>query len=250
MAFLKDGEISVGVHQEKFMDTVQVWRGDMGQTQDIPTRVVWRDSRGTAYDALASELTISVTGNGSGAACLSSTITFESSAEGRTTAVEAVVAGEDVKFADVEILQTVIVTGDTDGCSPIFMLYMQDIDDAYKPIEGMKDILTGVVSEKGSTLTSSFGFDEHTGDLTMHFSNSDVAHTKDRFEDAGKILVNLRVYAMQPGSQTDGPLATLTDLPYGDFTVEILEQAEIDACVDNKLVKTDLTLADESRTRS
>jgi hypothetical protein len=56
---------------------------------------------------------------------------------------------------------------------------------------------------------------------------------------------------MQPGSQNDGPLIPVANLPTGAFSVKVLEQTDIDACETNNLVKTDLTKFDgTSRTKS
>jgi hypothetical protein len=46
---------------------------------------------------------------------------------------------------------------------------------------------------------------------------------------------------MQPGSQTDGPLAALDDLQFAEFSVNILDQTVIDTCSENKIIMTDLT---------
>jgi hypothetical protein len=52
-------------------------------------------------------------------------------------------------------------------------------------------------------------------------SDSDFQNVKARFTAGGVTSVDFRVIAMQPGSVTDGPLATLTDLPAAEFSVII-----------------------------
>jgi hypothetical protein len=77
---------------------------------------------------------------------LDATLAKVNSAQNKIVAVPEVVAGEDIVFTSIEIKETLKVEGDTDGCSPTFLIYMKDNDNAFKSIEEMKEILTDVVS--------------------------------------------------------------------------------------------------------
>jgi hypothetical protein len=118
----------------------------MTQTITIPARVAWRNQRTEVITALTSDFTVTVTGNGDGAQCLDANLSKINSAQNKIVAVTEVIAGEDIEFATIEILETLKVEVDIDECSPTFLIYMKDDDGDFKPIEEMKEILTDVVS--------------------------------------------------------------------------------------------------------
>jgi hypothetical protein len=141
------------------------------------------------------------------------------------------------------VLQTINVVGDIDGCSPVYMLYIKDTDDdTYKPLEEFIEIIEAEVVP--ATLTSDIDFNEETGDLNLHLSNADLELLRDRLTDdiTGKISLDVAVRAMQPGSNDFGPIASIDDLPLAEFNVEIFDHTVVDACGDNRVLKTDLTL--------
>jgi hypothetical protein len=146
MAILENEKISVGVSQDEFMNTLQLWRQSMTSPITVPARVTWRNQRTEVVSALTSAFTVTVTGNGDGVECLDATLLKVNSAQNKIVAVPEVVAGEDIVFTSIEIKETLKVEGDTDGCSPTFLIYMKDNDNAFKSIEEMKEILTDVVS--------------------------------------------------------------------------------------------------------
>jgi hypothetical protein len=162
---------------------------------------------------------VSVTGDGSGAACLDATITKRHGSRGTTVAIGEPTENEGSTW--VNVYPTLRVDGSLPDCKPVYMLYIKDTNDGdtYKPAEEFLEILRGEVGE----LTSRWTFKEHTGEVSWDLSDRDVKALRPRFTVGGVTSVDCRVIAMQPGSQTDGPLATLTDLPSSDFSITILD---------------------------
>jgi hypothetical protein len=164
-----------------------------------------------------------VTGDGSGAACQAETITLRDGSRGTTVAIPDVVDGA-VSTTEFSMIQTInVVQGGTDGCTrkPVYTLLMKDTadGDAYKPIEEMGEILR--LEVPSGELTSSFHFNEETGQVDVKLSNSDVRDLMTRFTDAGVTTIDLKVVAMQPGSTTHGPLISLDNLPSAEFSITL-----------------------------
>jgi hypothetical protein len=166
------------------MNDIQTMRQAMDQNIDIPARVAVRNGRGEVLPALTSDFTVSVTGNGSGAACLDATITKRDGAKGTTVAVPDPVDGQ-VEFTHFNVIQTLNVDGDTEGCEPVYMLFVKDTQAAvaYKPLEEFVEELRLEVAP--AELTSEIHFDEHTGDVDVRLSNTDVDNLRARFTAAG-----------------------------------------------------------------
>jgi hypothetical protein len=57
----------------------------------------------------------------------------------------------------------------------------------------------------------------------MDLSNKDVKNLETRFTDNGVLAIDFKVVSMQPGSNTDGPLATIDNLPSNEFSVTIFD---------------------------
>jgi hypothetical protein len=98
-----------------------------------------------------------------------------------------------------------------------------------------------------AALSSEWTFDRSTGDLMLNLSDKDVELLRPRFTSGGVTKIEVAVYAMQPGSNTAGPLVDVTTLPTAEFEIEVLGQTEFDTCSTNRLVKTDLTIDQQNR---
>jgi hypothetical protein len=248
LAYLDGTKISVGINQDEFMNDIQPLRESLDQTINVPMKICVRNDRGVEIPALAADFTLSVTGNGFGAECGPATLTKRDGAKNGVIAVPDVVAGATPEFTKIEVLNTIAVDGDVATCKPVFFLLVKDNDSVYKPYQEFIEILEG---EAGSqVLTSVWNFNKKTGDFSLDLSSKDVALFRARFTTAGVTKMEFKVQAMQPGSTTVGPLINRANLPFADFEYVIEDQAAIDACVQNRLIKTDLTKDDVSRTKT
>jgi hypothetical protein len=213
------GKIKAAFSQHQFMNTIQKDAQSMDQTVTITGRGTARNGRGEVV--LSSTFTLAVTGDGSGAACQAATITKRDGSRGTTIAVPDVIDGA-VVITEFSLMQTINVVGNTADCNPVFILLMKDTldGDAYKPIEEMAEILR--LEVPSGELTSTFRFDEETGEINISLSNTDVRDLRTRFTSAGVTTIDLRAVAMQPGSSTHGPLIALANLPSADFSITVL----------------------------
>jgi hypothetical protein len=149
------------------------------------------------------------------------------------------------KYAALNITDALSVwidgVDDTTKCRPIFTLKVKDPEEndpalQWKSWDELGDTLR--LAHPGHHFGSHVYLNDTTAFFTMNMTASDVA-TVTRFTSGGQTMLEFKISASIPGSDSMGATALETDLVTNYFFIKILDESAAQACANNSPVSSD-----------
>jgi hypothetical protein len=113
----------------------------------------------------------------------------------------------------------------------------------------MEDLELDFINECPHQFYSVVEFNSTSGDFNATFFYEDVNFLKGtRFTDSdGNVAMKWRIVAIMPGSTIHGPAANKDELIFAEFKIVIIDDTDVQSCLNNELIKFDTDIYDEFR---